>query len=108
MAKFEDLCSGVFVCLCLAAIIIYMIHFQFEQYLVEKNGKLIDMSTGRIYEKKEQPYPLRIKALIRSSASGAIRGFLMGILIGGLEGALITAMTLGLVNPIMLTLEHHC
>lgn len=47
------------------------------------------------------------KKIIKSVISGIIRGFLMGLIILNAEFAMVSALVLGIINPIVTLIEHH-
>ena len=48
---------------------------------------------------------LTLRALSKSAASGALRGFLSGMLINGFEGGITGSMVLMIINPIITGFE---
>jgi hypothetical protein len=43
---------------------------------------------------------------VKSSLSGAFRGALMGLLLNGVEGAITSAVVLGMINPIVTSVDY--
>lgn len=109
-ASISDLYNGAFILILLVAI--YALASPPEEGPVDLNGDgVIDQFELETYIEKQIEKKLKKKAdtktIIRSSVTGAIRGFLMGLILGSFEGACVTAITLGIVNPVLTRLEYH-
>lgn len=111
MDKLEKLYSGVFVVFLLLAIYIFFHYYNLQ------NEKIADLNSDGIIDNDELAYHIRkeldrksksppsLYGLVKSAASGAMRGALMGLLLNGVEGAATSAIVLGLINPIITGVE---
>jgi hypothetical protein len=77
MAKLEDLEIGIFIVMLIVVIVIFVHHRDKKNF--------VDIT--------------------KSCILGLLRGFLTGLLLSGLEGAIVTSITLGLVNVLITVLE---
>jgi predicted Holliday junction resolvase-like endonuclease len=70
----------------------------------EKNEKyvkhIIQKQINKDYDKKS-----KVKKIIHSSATGAVRGFLAGMLMSGTNGAIANSVIFAVVNPAMHIIE---
>ena len=111
MPQLRDLWNGGFVVILLLAIYIFT-HYYFRDISEiedSNNDGSIDSKELSNYLKKEvtgKSHPIKFRGLVKSSLLGILRGYLMGLLIGGVEAATVTAITLGIVNPILASIEH--
>lgn len=113
MAGIDDIKNPSFVIILILVIYIFIHHYIFLddiEQIDENDDGIIESAEIKKYierhiEKKESQPP-SVKKLIKSSLSGIIRGGLMGLVIGGMDGVLVGAISLGLTNPIMVSLEH--
>lgn len=108
-ASINDLYNGAFILLVLVAIYIFT-HPPDEPMDLNGDGKIDQMEIEEYIKRQVEKHTkkkLDLRAMLRSSATGAIRGFLMGLVLGSFEGACVTAITLGLINPILARLEYH-
>jgi asparagine N-glycosylation enzyme membrane subunit Stt3 len=109
MGKIIDLYNGSFIVILLLTIFIFVYYYKKEENKIEDlnhDGKIELYEIWEHFRGKEKNKPPNIKNLIKSSSIGILRGFLMGFLIGGFEGSFVTAITLGLVNPIITVAEY--
>lgn len=113
MDKLSKLNNAIFIIFMLSLLyIFYYYYHKKEPTEIDLDGDgVITASEIKTFIKKEmernQIKPPKFKTLIKSSLSGAIRGALMGLLLNGLEGALTSALVLGMINPIITSLEHN-
>jgi hypothetical protein len=112
MAELKDLYTGTFVVVfCIVLILLIYYYHITENIFTQKNTNQTKIQyTDVIRSIKQELKPvghLHFMKVTKSCISGIMRGFLMGLLIGGVEGAVVSSVSLGLVNPIMLVLEHH-
>lgn len=105
MKSFKDISLNVLYILCILFIIqfIYIITIGNEKkYYYDDNepltyGDLQNINNNKCITKKE---------IIKSMLGGATRGAITGSLIGGVEGALCGSVVLGIINPLVLTIEN--
>lgn len=112
MASIKDLYTGTFVVLFLLAIYILIYYYKKEEELIaDINGDgSIGLSELSHHIKKELEHksnqPPRFWMIVKSCMTGLLRGFLMGVMLNGLEGAVVTSLSLGIINPIMTSIDH--
>ncbi len=112
MAHVKDLYTGAFIVLMSIVIFIFIYHYNKEESaIVDENqdGKISPNELAAHIKKeleRKAKQPTQFSGLLKSSMSGMLRGFLMGMLLSGPEGALVTAVVLGMINPIMTSIEH--
>lgn len=108
-ASIKDLYNGAFLLILLVAI--YAMASPPEEPIdLNDDGRIDQMELEQYIEKqieKKTKKKCDTRALVRSAATGAIRGFLMGMVLGSFEGACVTAITLGVINPVLTRLEYH-
>lgn len=112
MATLKDLYTGTFVVLFLLMIFIFIYYYKKEEdSIVDINGDG-QLGTSEIahHIKKEldnnSRKPPKFWGIVKSCLTGLLRGFLMGLLLNGIEGATVTAISLGVINPIMVSIDH--
>ncbi len=112
MDKFEQITNGVFIVFMILTLYIFY-HYYFKEPPIEidEDGDgVITKAELTNYIKKEldrrASTPPQFRGIIKSSISGALRGALMGLLINGAEGAVVGALVLGTINPIITGIDH--
>lgn len=112
MAGLKDLYTGTFVVLFLLVIYVFVYYYKKEEDSIEDTDNDGSISTSEIayHVKKElnnkSRQPPRFWTIVKGCLTGLLRGFLMGILLNGVEGAVVTSISLGIINPIMIAIEH--
>jgi uncharacterized membrane protein len=87
-------------------------------YLYKVNTKPIDLNMidtdhNKVITRQELAHYMKkskwhLDGVMSSIAIGATRGALMGLIVGGgLDSAIAGAVTLGIVNPVMVMIEAH-
>lgn len=107
MTKFSDISIGILVLIVIVAIIeICIIHKQERHYIEPYTQK--DYISMRIehYIENQKRKPAKLSSLIKSAKSGFLRGALLGLITYGVEGAVAGGLLLGIVNPIVMGIEH--
>lgn len=112
MAALKDLYTGTFVILFLLVAYVFVYYYHKDEESIEDldgDGK-ISPSEIAYHVKKElhdrSKQPPKFWGIVKSCLVGLLRGFLMGIMLSGIEGAVVTSISLGVVNPIMTSIEH--
>jgi hypothetical protein len=118
MANLNDLYTGTFVVLFIIVLSVFIYHYLKEEdelLLLDtqsRNKSVADFSD--IYSHMKNHYghgkaesSTTFVHMMKHCMLGIFRGFLMGLLIGGFEGAVVTAITLGMINSIMSPIEKH-
>ena len=112
MATLKDLYTGTFLVLFLLAIYIFVHYYQKEEDEIAdlNNDGVLSPSEISYHIKKDlsnkSSQPPRFWAIVKSCLTGLLRGFLMGLLLSGVEGGVVTALSLGIINPIMTSIDH--
>lgn len=113
MTKFRDISFGVLITLIIvAAIEIFLVNRHYEEE--SKKKPPIDSHDEYLRIKKHierhamesKNKPVTVQQLYRSAKSGFLRGGILGLITFGIEGALAGGLLLGVVNPIVLGIEH--
>lgn len=111
MSALKDLYTGTFVVMFLVVIFIFVHYFKKEEEYIEDLNHDGKIETSEIIQhiKKEldkSGQPPKFWMIVKSCLTGLLRGFLMGMLLSGMEGAVVTGISLGIINPIMLSIDH--
>ena len=113
MDKLEKLYTGATIAFVILIIFIF-IHY----YNVSEKNDILDLNDDGIIDSNELAYHIKkeidkqskeapsFKGIIKSFLTGIVRGIFMGLLLYGPEGALTSALVLGMINPIITSIEH--
>lgn len=112
MYKLSELYSGSFIVILIVLIVLLAYHYK------KKDNEIKDLNGDGVIDQSEIEYQIKkqleerakqppsYNGIIRSSLSGALRGTLMGFLLGGsTESAISGCIVLGIINPIVTSLE---
>jgi hypothetical protein len=112
MDKLNRLYNAVFVVLLIVVIYVFYCAYNRDpppDMDMDYNG-IVTAIEVKEYLKKEldrrSKSPPQFKMVMRSAMSGAFRGALMGLLLNGIEGAATSAIVLGMINPIITSIDH--
>lgn len=101
-----------------AVFVLLMIYIMYTSYYREPPASPDLDGDGIVTKKELQAYiaaelerksksPPQFRGLIKSAISGAVRGGLMGLLLSNtLEGAAVSAIVLGVINPVVGSVEN--
>ncbi len=112
MDKLEKLQSAVGLVFMIVVIYIFYYHYNrdISNDIDANHDGVITKPELDYYIKKEldrrAKNPPQFKGILKSAMSGALRGALMGLLLNGIEGAIASALVLGMINPIIASVEH--
>lgn len=112
MDKLDKLYTGVFVVF-LILVSFVLLHY----YRLDEENDIIDLNGNGTIEQNEieahvkkildnrSKQPPQFKGVIKSMLTGLTRGALMGLLLNGIEGSITSAIVLGIINPIITSIE---
>jgi hypothetical protein len=111
MASLKDLYTGTFIIMFLLVIYVFVHYYKKEEDEIEDldhDGKIgtseiIHHIKKELDKSSQQP---KFWMIVKSCLTGLLRGFLMGMLLNGVEAAVVTSISLGIINPIMLSIDH--
>jgi len=111
MSALKDLYTGTFIVMFLLVIYIFIHYYKKEEEEIVDLNHDGQIGTSEIVHhiKKEldkSNHPPKFWMIVKSCLTGLLRGFLMGMLLNGVEGAVVTGISLGIINPIMLSIDH--
>lgn len=112
MDKLSKLYTGVFVVflVLISFILLHYYRLDEENDITDLNndGKIdqneIDVHIKKILDNRSKQPP-QFKGIIKSMLTGVTRGALMGLLLNGIEGSITSAIVLGIINPIITSIE---
>ncbi len=110
MDKLEKLYTGVFLVFLLLMIYVFYHYYKRDCIADLNNDGVVDQNELAHHIKKEiderSKNPPGFRGIVKSSLSGAFRGALMGLLLNGVEGAITSAVVLGMINPIVTSVDY--
>jgi hypothetical protein len=112
MDKLEKLRNGAFVVFFILVLYIFAYHyFKPPEDPIDADGdgnisnKELSEHIKKEIERRSRSPP-GFAGVLRSAVSGAIRGACMGLILNGIEGAITSAIVLGMINPIITSIEY--